>query len=180
MRLPPNAVTMHSYIGASSACWSIYSALLIGESPDVITSAHLPRAATHSPTTERALPRIGAGLIADAYAAQHPGSPSPQAIQSVAVHVLTMHGVIERDVASENAMWLRRRPLRERGVFRWLDPPDFSRTLTVADIAIAPLIERASTIAAYVGMVYDAWMDLHRDVINEWYDRYVLADHPSR
>jgi hypothetical protein len=73
-------------------------------------------------------------------------------------------------------MWLRRRPVRERGVFQWLEPPDLSHTLTVADIAIAEPAQQAWTIAAYVGMVYDAWIAPYRDVISEWYDRYVLRD----
>jgi hypothetical protein len=51
-----------------------------------------------------------------------------------------------------------------------------TRTLTVADIAIAERAQRTWTIAAYVGMVYDAWIAPYRDVISEWYDRYVLRD----
>lgn len=167
---------MHRYIGASPSCWSLYSALLVGATQDVVLSRHVPRSAALSETTANALSSIGAGLLADAYAAQHPGVASPQAIQSVAVHVLTLHGVIERGVATANAMWLRRRPVRERGVFRWLDPPDLSRTLTVADIAIAEPAQQSWTVAAYVGMVYDAWIAPYRDVISEWYDRYVLRD----
>lgn len=112
----------------------------------------------------------------DAYAAQHPGTPSAQAIQSVGVHVLTLHGVIERGVASVNAMWIRRRPLRWKGIFRWLEPPDLHRTLTIADVALAAPMQRAVVAAAFAGSVYDAWAGSHHDLIVEWYDRYVLAD----
>ena len=59
---------------------------------------------------------VGAGgetvLLADAYAAQHPGVPGPQAIQSVAIHLLVLEGVFNRGVAPENAQWVRRRALR--------------------------------------------------------------------
>ena len=167
---------MHPYIGASPSCWALQSALLIGETEDTDLSRHVPRSPELSPGVAKALSSIGTGVMVDAYAAQHPGVPSPQAIQSVAVHVLTLHGVIERGVASENAMWVRRRPLRWKGIFWWLEPPDLRRTVTVADVAIASPTHRSSMAATFSGSVYDAWAAAYRDVISEWYDRYVLGD----
>ncbi|HLF87607.1 MAG TPA: DUF5946 family protein [Anaerolineales bacterium] len=67
----------HRYIGASPACWGIYTALTGGGEP--------PMAPAPSNT-----------LIVDAYAAQHPGTPSPQSIQSVAVHLIALYGVLEK------------------------------------------------------------------------------------
>jgi hypothetical protein len=150
--------------------------LLIGETADVDLSRHVPRSADLSPETQQAIASIGSSVMIDAYAAQHPGTPSPQAIQSVGVHLLTLHGVIERRVAAEHAMWVRRRPLRWKGIFRWLEPPDLSGTLTVADVALAAQASRASRAAIYSGSVYDAWAAPYGDVIDEWYDRYVLGD----
>jgi hypothetical protein len=155
----------------------VYSALAIGEEPDADFSGYVPRRIVVSPATAVALARdTTVPLLPDAYAAQHPGVESPQAIQSVAVHTLTLYGVIDRGVTIANAMWLRRRPLRERGVFRWLEPPDFSYTVTVADIAIAAPEQRAAIVAAYVGMVHDTWMGRHGRVIADWYDRYIVSD----
>jgi hypothetical protein len=114
--------------------------------------------------------------MVDAYAAQHPGTPSPQAIQSVAIHLLTLHGVIERGITSQNVMWARRRPLRWKGIFRWLEPPELRQTLTVADVALSPLSHRTAVTAMFSAAVYDAWAASYRDVIVEWYDRYVLSD----
>ncbi len=48
-----------------------------------------------------------APLLTDAYAAQHPGVPSPQAIRSVAVHLLTLYGVLVRGVPPKNALQIR-------------------------------------------------------------------------
>lgn len=167
---------MHRYIGASPSCWALQSALLIGETSEADLSRHVRRSPELSPQAAKAVSSIGTSVMIDAYAAQHPGTPSPQAIQSVAVHVLTLHGVIERGVASENAMWVRRRPLRWKGIFHWLEPPDLHRTLTVTDVALAPPTQRTSLAATFSGSVYDAWATSYRDVIIDWYDRYVLGD----
>jgi hypothetical protein len=35
-------------------------------------------------------------MFADAYGVQHHGDDSPQAIQSVAVHLLSIHGISQR------------------------------------------------------------------------------------
>ena len=82
----------HRYLGASAACWALYSALNVGEPPVTSTPYN--------------------ALMVDAYAAQHYGEPSPQAIQSVAVHLLALYGVLEQGQSVEQAIWLRTRPLR--------------------------------------------------------------------
>ena len=61
----------HRYLGASPACWATFSALNNAGDPPLAPGHLIP-------------------LITDAYAVQHPGVPSPQAIQSVAVHLLAM------------------------------------------------------------------------------------------
>src|SRR5690606_37658695 len=118
--LPAGDGPTHRYIGASPACWAIFSALLNAGEPPLA-------------------PGPMNGLIGDAYAAQHPGTPSPQAIQSVAVHLLVLYGVLERGVAPDQALWIRQRALRDqtqsrRARFTWMTPPSFAGSLTVADI----------------------------------------------
>lgn len=174
VRLPRQRETMHRYLGASSSCWALQSALLVGETGEMDLSRHVARSPQLSLLTLKAVSSIGSSVMIDAYAAQHPGVPSPQAIQSVAIHLLTLHGVIERGIASENALWVRRRPLRWKGQFWWLEPPDLRRTLTVADVALASSANRSAVAATYSGSVYDAWAESYREVIVEWYDRYVL------
>jgi hypothetical protein len=165
---------MHRYLGASSSCWALQTALLIGETGEIDLSRHVPRSVALSPETAKGVSSVGTSLMIDAYAAQHPGVPSPQSIQSVGLHLLTLHGVIERGVASEHALWIRRRPLRWKGVFRWLEPPDLRHTMTVADVALASPADRVMALATYSGSVYDAWAAPYRDVIASWYDRYVF------
>lgn len=163
----------HRYIGASPACWAIYSALLAGGTPgvEILTPPPLPT------TPAALLPEFAAGeLLVDAYAAQHPGEPSPQAIQSVAVHLLALHGVLERGVAPGKALWIRLRAVRKRGVFRWLEPPSFRDTLNIVHVAGAGPAERQSRMAGYVGSVYGVWAAAYEETIAAWYARFVERD----
>jgi ribosomal protein S18 acetylase RimI-like enzyme len=75
---------------------------------------------------------IGAapGLTVDAYAVQHPGVPGPQAIRSVAGHLIALHFVLERDVAPDRATRALRWAATKRDAFRWLDPPPSPGPLT--------------------------------------------------
>ncbi|MEZ4679157.1 MAG: DUF5946 family protein [Caldilineaceae bacterium] len=159
---PPIDGPTHRYIGASAACWAMYSALNAGEPPVASTSY--------------------SALMVDAYAAQHYGVPSPQAIQSVAVHLITLYGVLEQGHAFDNVIWLRTRPLRpgkttKHSRYSWLTPPDFTGSLTVADIVRAPTaVARATVLQQYVEAIWSIWASLHRETISAWYARGVLAD----
>ena len=163
MHLPPSAGPTHRYIGASAACWAIFTNLVnAGEPPLAPGSLN--------------------ALIGDAYAAQHPGTPSVQAIQSVAVHLLTLYGVLKRDVAPDNALWIRQRALRDKpgvlhGRFQWLAPPVFAGNLTVADIARAATpTARTDRARAYVEQVWFLWSQAHLVTLVAWYERFVVPD----
>ncbi len=153
----------HRYIGASPACWAIYTAL---------------QSAGEPPLT----PAPANGLLVDAYAAQHPGVPSAQAIQSVAVHLLTLHGIFAHGINVERALWLRLEALQERqgarqGRYTWLEPPDFSGPLTVAAIVTEPTPEaRSAAVERYVEAVYRIWAAVHGTQLAKWYARFMAAD----
>lgn len=152
----------HRYIGASPACWALFTALQSGGEPPLA-------------------PAPMNGLLVDAYAAQHPGTPSPQSIQSVAVHVLTLHGVFAHGVGVERALWLRIEALQERsgsrrGRYDWLEPPDFTGSLTIAAIVAEPTPEaRSSAVARYVEGVYRIWATAHGATIAAWYALFVAG-----
>lgn len=160
--LPPDNGPTHRYIGASAACWALYSALNVGAPP--------------------VAPGRYNALLVDAYAAQHYGVPSPQAIQSVAVHLITLYGILEQGQPLEQVIWLRTRPLRDGKMskhsrFHWLTPPDFTGSLTVADIVRAPTPEqRAGVVQSYVESVWSIWAKAARATVPQWYARYVLAE----
>lgn len=160
--LPRSLGPTHRYIGASPACWAIFSALNIGEPP--------------------LAPDPLNGLLVDAYAAQHPGVPSPQAIQSVAVHVLTLYAVLDKGVAAEQALWVRRRALQPQGMsrkrrFEWLDPPSLAGQVTVMDIVqAANPTARTEQARHYILSVWHLWRDSYLSVIRRWYEQFVTAD----
>jgi hypothetical protein len=152
----------HAYIGASPECWTVYSLLVLARPPPL---APLPLAP----------------LLVDAYAAQHPGTPSPQAIQSVAVHLLVLHGVLELGQPADKCVWLRQRALRTKfgpkhERFQWLTPPEFRGSITVASIAAqATPAERSHTAAEYITQIWQIWSALHAPIIAAWYDTYVAG-----
>ena len=163
VRLPKSEGPTHRYIGASAGCWALYTALLNGGAPPL------------APTPANA-------LLIDAYAAHHPGVPSPQAVQSVAVHLLTLYGVLVRGVAHGNALWVRQRALRvqkspKHSRFSWLTPPSFVRSPTVLDIvqAATPTV-RTEQVEQYVAAVWSCWSQPYADVIATWYEQFVVPD----
>lgn len=149
----------HRYIGASPACWALYSALNNAGEPPLA-------------------PAASNGLLTDAYAVQHPGVPSPPAIQSVAVHLLTLYGVLVDGVDPGRVLWLRQTTLRGRARdpaprFAWLSPPSLAGTLTVADIVAGPTpAARTGLVRRYVESVWAAWSP-HAATVAGWYAQYI-------
>jgi len=160
-RLPLSDGPLHRYIGASAACWAIYTS---------ISNAGEPALA----------PGPINALLVDAYAARHPGTPSDQSIQSVAVHLLAMYGVLVRGEAPARALWIRQRAVRpgnppKHTRYIWLEPSSFDSCLTVADIVQAPTApERTHLVERYVRSIWLRWGPLYIQVIAGWYERYVL------
>jgi len=165
----------HLYIGASPACWALYGALLVNAAPDLT----LVRGAL----APDVLPELWAmaefpgaeALLVDAYAVQHHGDGSSQAVQSVAAHLLALHAVLRQGVSAEHVQWVRRRALRRRGVFRVLEPPPEGSAFTILH-----LVDRGGrgpvSIPRYVASVFAAWERLHATAIEQWYADYVLAE----
>ncbi|MAT97035.1 MAG: hypothetical protein CL608_07830 [Anaerolineaceae bacterium] len=151
----------HRYVGASPSCWQLFSYLLNAGEPPVAPGQLNP-------------------LLLDAYCVQHHGTPSPQAVNSVAVHALALHGVLVAGVAPENALWIRQQALRDsadkgkHGRFYWLEPPELGKMLTVADIVNAPTpAARSEQLQAYVQSVWQAWSNRHGTTLAQWYAQYV-------
>lgn len=174
-RYPPHDGPLHRYIGASAACWSVYGALLVGEAPEASLLERSKPATLGSPIVPHGVPEHAAELLADAYAAQHHGDHSPQAVQSVAVHLLTLHAVLRTGASAAGAVWARGRALRTRGVFHPLQPPPLGAALGIRHL-YPGVTGGPYTRAQYVASVFDAWERLHAGTIGAWFERYVVQD----
>jgi Family of unknown function (DUF5946) len=164
----------HRYIGSSAACWALYTELLAGPP----SSETLANTWVSSAPAVQAWPMTPAGLgvlLVDAYAAQHHGEPSPQATQSVGVHLLVLHGVLRAGQPATAAQWIRQRALRRRGTFEWLTPPA-ERALSIRHLFAGAGVTRVHTPAAYVTSVFAAWERVHGQQLVTWYRELVLAD----
>src|SRR5262245_54728453 len=91
--VPDDGRLNHRYIGASAGCWALFSWSVANGGTDVnelVEQSRIPDSSVSLPAHNDA-PLIES-LWGDAYGVQHHGGNSPQAIQSVAVHLLDLHG----------------------------------------------------------------------------------------
>ena len=137
----------HRYIGASPACWNVYGKFLATES-------------THP-------------LAVDAYAAQHPGTPSPQAVQSVAIHLVTIEAVLHEGFQPDRASAIRTAAVeagrRDDVVYEWMTPAPTAWGATLHDVE-----RRKSTQEEWVESVRDGWWEIHGDLLSKW-ARFVVS-----
>lgn len=121
----------HEYIGASPGCWAIFTALGTNQ------------------------------LIVDAYAAQHPGTPSRRSIQSVAVHLISLFLQLEHGATPARARDAIRAALAIAYRFVWLDPPKWDDALTIVDV------HDATSARVWAESVWRAWAP-HHDAVRAW------------
>ena len=135
----------HAYIGASAACWAVYGQVLEREYGEF-----------GYPDVHR--------LTVDAYAAQHPGSPSRQSIQSVAVHLIGLHMVLECRASSAAATEAIRAAVR-RGGFEWLTPPTSLVPVGAGEVLEATdLADHERRVRAWAVAVWASWGSQHATV----------------
>ena len=140
---------VHRYIGASPGCWATYGELLAREFSDARAYA------AHR-------------LTVDTYAVQHPGGPSRQSIQSVGVHLISLHLVLEKGYNSTPATEAMRQALTPRGRFVWLSPPSMAGTMTVLDVVSAADLEEHIDLAhRWARSVWGAWAP-HHATVRQW------------
>ena len=140
---------VHPYIGASAGCWAVYGRILEREYGEF-----------RYPGVHR--------LTVDAYAAQHPGVPSRQSIQSVAVHLIGLHLVLEHGASAEKATAAIRVAVR-RGGFEWLDPPTaLGAAAGVGDLlGAADLADHERRVLHWAETVWAAWQP-HAPTVRRW------------
>jgi hypothetical protein len=150
--LPRRDGPRHAYLGASAACWSLYQRL------------SCPSSASPDPSRVRR-------LIGDAYAAQHPGVEQVRSVQSVAVHLMDLCVLLERDGEVRRPARVLGRTQPRRAVdLHWLAPPEARGSMTLID-AIGREVGalRAERVEAWAAEVWAAW-ELHHATVRRWLD----------
>ena len=139
----------HAYIGAAAGCWAIYGQVLAKEYGEY-----------RYPPVHR--------LSVDTYAVQHPGTPSRRSIQSVAVHLVRLYLVLERDLNYKMAADAMRRIVKHRDRFAWLEPPYPLGDITILDVHGAKdLTGHVKWVERWAKSVYEAWSP-HHATIRQW------------
>lgn len=148
-RVPDIEGATHPYIGASAGCWNRYGEVLAREYGEF-----------GYPECHR--------LTVDTYAVQHPGRPSRKSIQSVGVHLLSLHALLEEGLGAAAATARLRQALRSAHPFTWLAPPPFAGTMTVLDVARASsLDEHQRLVRQWAESVWIAW-SIHHATVRAW------------
>lgn len=136
---------VHRYMESSAACWAKYGELLAREYQNpAYMKAHR--------------------LTVDTYAVQHPGRPSPQAIQSVAVHLISLHAILELGFDDTRARALIK-SCADNGRHIWLPPPETPTWLTVLHpLRTRSPAEHAKAVHEWATSAWQAWAHHHSQV----------------
>lgn len=150
VRVPDVAGPTHRYLGASPGCFALAGEVFEKEYADYALYAPVHR------------------LAVDAYAAQHPGVPSPQAIKSVGVHLIRLHLMLERGLRHEKANAAMKWASRLKRDFVWLEPPASLGGLTVLHVhAARNPAEHLERVREWAGSVWEAWSP-HHETVRRW------------
>ncbi len=147
-RFPDIDGPTHRYLESSSGCWACFGEVLAREYGD------LEYHRVHR-------------LTVDAYALQHPGQPSPQTIQSVALHSIALCAIFERGVELGDAGKILQQATQHKERFDWLTPPSSMGALTVADVHQAgDAQEHARLVRKWAEATWSAWSQHHPRIRN--------------
>lgn len=136
---------VHRYMESSPDCWAKYGELLAREYGDpAYMSAHR--------------------LTVDTYAVQHPGVPSAQSIQSVAVHLISLHCVLEKAMSQGQATRFLK-VCADKGSFHWLQPPSRVYPLNVLHpLAANSAVEHQTKVREWAAATWRLWAPHHQKV----------------
>ena len=102
-------------------------------------------------------------LTVDTCAARHPGEPSRQSIQSVAVRLIRLCLQLEHGFDSEQATAAIQQAASRPESFVWLDPPTSLDVITVLDVQEArDLPKHTERVERWARSVWEAWVPYWR------------------
>lgn len=146
---------VHRYMESSPGCWAAFGEVLTREYSDfAYARAHR--------------------LTVDSYAVQHPGQSSPQSIQSVALHLISLCLVLEHEVSMQRATEALQKGAKYKSSFVWLDPPIMRGAITVADVQAARNSEKhVQSVWLWARSTWAAWSH-HHERIQAWLQKLGL------
>lgn len=146
---------MHRYMESSPGCWAAFGEVLAREYSDfAYARAHR--------------------LTVDSYAVQHPGRPSPQSIQSVSLHLISLCLVLEHHVSTQRATEVLQESGKYKRGFVWLDPPSTRGEVSVANVHAAESAEQhIELVWLWAKSTWAAWA-LHHNAIEAWVQKVGL------
>jgi hypothetical protein len=136
----------HRYMLASPGCWAAYTGML-----GVVSGP---------------VPAPYGSLTVDAYAVQHPGVPNPQATQSVWVHLIALHLVLEAGWPASRLVRVRQLAADASAGWPWLAPPGSMGPVTAIDVESATPGAIGEMVRAWVEGAWAAW-DAHHPAVRE-------------
>ncbi len=139
-----DGLTAQCYYNASPECWSVYTEVLAAEYGNAVLFGQVHQ------------------LTVDTYAVQHAGGGHPD--KSVAVHLVGLHLVLDRGIASPYVP-----PHLQRLAARVKEWPHFDAppmpAINVSDVALAGSpMEHAARVQEWAGAVWRAWGPHHAAV----------------
>ena len=149
--VPDIAGPTHEYMLSAPGCWATFNQVAVLQY--AIASFDLRR------------------MAVDAYAVQHPGTTDRRAVQSVAVHLISLYFVLERGLTPTEATDKMRLALTDKSRFVWLEPPSLMGEITVVDVVnITDPAEHEALVKRWARSAWEAWSS-HHDQIRKWADQ---------
>ncbi len=147
--VPEQSGPTHRYLESSPGCWAIYGEVLAREYSDPAFMA------VHR-------------LTVDTYAVQHPGTPSPQSIQSVGIHLLRLCLILERGFTDAAAAKAMPELARHKHSFAWLTPPKSLGDKTVLHVwNTRGATEHTQAVWEWARSAWQAWSP-HHEQVKRW------------
>jgi hypothetical protein len=138
----------HEYMLSAPGCWSLFNQVAVQQYE--IASFDLRR------------------LAVDAYAVQHPGTTDRRAVQSVAVHLISLYFVLERGLTPTEATDKMRHALTDKSRFAWLEPPLSMGAITVVDVVnVTDPAKHETIVKRWARSAWEVWHE-HHDRIRMW------------
>ena len=138
----------HEYMLSAPGCWALFNEVAVQRYE--IASFDLRR------------------LAVDAYAVQHPGTADRRAVQSVAVHLISLYFVLEHGLTPTKATDKMRQALLDKSRFVRLQPPQSMGKITMVDVVgVTDPAEHEAMVNRWARSAWGAW-SAHHAQIRQW------------